>query len=199
MYIGTREHPKNVRQRVHLVAAALPHATPSDRHPAVRPDRQGPLVPRKSLTSCTLWDSIVSMEAKGIVFRKMEVIEETLRELRGLDKVTAARLEEDFFLKKGIERALQVCVEAVIDTAHRIVSLADKPPCSTAGKALDAIESLGVIDKASSYTPMVQFRNIVVHRYGSVDNEIIVGILDRHLDDFDRFMNEVRRHAQGRP
>ena len=38
-----REHPKYVRQRVHLVAAALPHATPSDRHPAVRPDRKVPL------------------------------------------------------------------------------------------------------------------------------------------------------------
>ena len=39
-----RAHDKLRRVRqIHLVAAALPHATPSDRHPAVRPDREVPL------------------------------------------------------------------------------------------------------------------------------------------------------------
>lgn len=136
------------------------------------------------------------MKINGIVLRKIEIIEETLRELRDLDNITTAKLEQDFFLKKGIERSLQVCVEAVIDIAHRIISLEDHSPCSTAGKGLEVIESLGVIASASPYKPMVQFRNIVVHRYENVDNDIIVGILKRNLDDFDKYINEVRAYAQ---
>jgi uncharacterized protein YutE (UPF0331/DUF86 family) len=135
------------------------------------------------------------MKINGIVLRKIEIIEETLRELRSLDNITTATLESDFFLKKGIERSLQICVEALVDIAHRIISLKASAPCSTAGKALEAIEALGVIADASAYKPMVQFRNIVVHRYEDVDNDIIVGILKRNLDDFDRYINEIMKYA----
>lgn len=136
------------------------------------------------------------MQTNGVIYRKIEVIEETLRKLRELGDVTTEKLNGDFFLNKGIERAIQICVEAVVDIAHRIVSLENRPPCSTAGKALEAIDALGVIASASAYKPMVQFRNIVVHRYETVDNEIIIRILNRHLDDFERFMDEVRDYAQ---
>jgi len=139
------------------------------------------------------------MRINGIVLRKIEIIEETVSKLRELDGATTATLNDDFFLKKGVERALQVCVEAVIDIAHRIVSLENRSPCSTAGKALDAIAALGVIESASPYKPMVQFRNIVVHRYEIVDNEVLVGILQKHLDDFGRFIDEVRCYANRKP
>ena len=138
------------------------------------------------------------MKINGIVLRKIEIIGETIRELRSLEDITTEKLESDFYLKKGIERSLQVCVEAVIDIAHRIISLEANSPCSTAGKALDAIESLGVIASASAYKPMVQFRNIVVHRYENVDNEIIVGILKRNLGDFDKYIREVQSYAESK-
>lgn len=136
------------------------------------------------------------MNANGVILRKIEILDETVRKLRELKGITVARLDKDFFLKKGVERALQVCVEAVVDIAHRIVSIEGRPPCSTAGKALEAIQSLGVIADAATYKPMVQFRNIVVHRYENVDDAIVIGILDRHLDDFDRFIGEVTQYAQ---
>ncbi len=135
------------------------------------------------------------MQVNGVILRKLEIIDETVRKLRELGDVTSARLEADFFLKKGIERALQICVEAVTDVAHRLVALEGRPPSSTAGKALDAIASMGAIVSAAAYRPMVQFRNIVVHRYEIVDNEILLGILRCHLDDFQRFMDEIRGYV----
>ena len=83
-------------------------------------------------------------------------------------------------------------MEAVIDVAHRVLSLHDQPPASTAGKALDALQSLGAIQDASSYKRMVQFRNLVVHRYETVDNAVLVEILERYLDDFARFLQEIQ-------
>ncbi len=135
------------------------------------------------------------MKANGVIVRKIEIISETVGKLRELGPVTVPQLEGDFFLKKGVERALQICVEAVIDIAHRIVSLEGRSPCSTAGKALEAIENTGAIASARAYRPMVQFRNIVVHRYEIVDNEVLVGILSKHLGDFDRFMGEIQDYA----
>lgn len=138
------------------------------------------------------------MKLNGVIFRKIEVIEETLRKLRELGDITTETLNNDFFLNKGIERSIQVCIEAVIDIAHRIISLESTAPCITAGEALDAIERLHVIDSASLYKPMVQFRNIVVHQYEGVDKEIVVTVLSNHLNDFDRFISEVRNYAQNK-
>jgi len=40
------------------------------------------------------------MKINGIVLRKIEIIGETLRELRSLEDITTAKLESEFFLKK---------------------------------------------------------------------------------------------------
>jgi uncharacterized protein YutE (UPF0331/DUF86 family) len=139
------------------------------------------------------------MTINGVVLRKLEIIDETVSKLRGLGSVTTAKLESDFFLKKGVERALQVCVEAVIDVSHRIISLQAHPPCSTASKALEAIAAIGVLKTADAYKPMVQFRNVVVHRYEEIDNSVLIGILEHHLIDFDQFNAEVRNYAKSQP
>jgi uncharacterized protein YutE (UPF0331/DUF86 family) len=43
----------------------------------------------------------------------------------------------------------------------------------------------------SAMTKMTQFRNIVVHDYARIDPEIVIGILNRDMDDFKRFAAEV--------
>ncbi len=135
----------------------------------------------------------------GVLVRKVEIISETIRRIRDLPELSAPVLEKDFFLKRGIERSLQICVEAVIDTAHRILSLHDQPPASTASKALEALQSLGAIQDASMYKKMIQFRNLVVHRYETVDNAILVDIIHHHLDDFFHFIREIQAYEKSAP
>lgn len=38
---------------------------------------------------------------------------------------------------------------------------------------------------------MTMFRNIVVHDYARIDPEIVVGILHRDVEDFNRFAAEI--------
>lgn len=130
----------------------------------------------------------------GVLARKVEIISETVRKIRGLPGITIRTLDEDYFLKRGIERSLQISIEAILDIAHRLISLLGQPPASTGSKALEALESLGVIRDASSYKKMIQFRNLVVHRYDTVDNAVLLDILRNHLDDFDRFVGEIRKY-----
>ena len=111
--------------------------------------------------------------------------------LRGLGEVTVARLDGDHFLKHGVERALQICVEVVIDVAQRILSLEGRPPAPTAFDALSGLEAMGVIASAERYRTMVQFRNFIVHRYERVDSVVLVDILSHHLDDLTAFRDEV--------
>ena len=105
--------------------------------------------------------------------------------------MTVARLDGDHFLKHGVERALQICVEVVIDVAQRVLSLEGRPPAPTAFDALSGLAAMGVIASAARYRTMVQFRNLVVHQYARVDSAVLVDILQNHLGDLTAFRDEV--------
>ncbi len=100
-------------------------------------------------------------------------------------------LDKDHFLKHGIERSLQICVEIVVDVAQRILSLEGRPPSPTASSALTGLEAMGILASAESYRSMIQFRNYVVHRYERVDSGILISIISEHLDDLTAFRDEV--------
>jgi uncharacterized protein YutE (UPF0331/DUF86 family) len=131
------------------------------------------------------------MKHNGVILKKFSLLDDEVARLRGLGEVTEARLDADHFLKHGVERALQICVEVVIDVAQRILSLEGRQPAPTAYDALCGLEALGVIASAERYRKMIQFRNFVVHRYERVAAAVLVDILHHHLDDLTAFRDEV--------
>ncbi len=46
-------------------------------------------------------------------------------------------------------------------------------------------------DQLAVMEKMAKFRNIVVHQYETVDAEIVILVLRRHLDDFKQFSDSV--------
>jgi uncharacterized protein YutE (UPF0331/DUF86 family) len=50
---------------------------------------------------------------------------------------------------------------------------------------------MGILGRYDAYFKMVQFRNFIVHRYESVDNAVLVDMVNRRLVDFERFRNEI--------
>jgi uncharacterized protein YutE (UPF0331/DUF86 family) len=127
----------------------------------------------------------------GVILKKFAVMDDEIARLRALGPVATAQLEGDHFLKHGIERALQICVEVVVDVAQRILSLEGRQPAATAFDALSALEAMGIVASAERYRTMIQFRNFVVHRYERVDSAVLVDILRNRLDDLTAFRNEV--------
>jgi uncharacterized protein YutE (UPF0331/DUF86 family) len=137
---------------------------------------------------------VAAMKYNGVIQRKIERIAENTRKLRSILPVSSPRLVSDFFLRSGIERTLQVSVEAMIDVANRICSLENQLPASDSYQSLCALAELGVIAQAERYRDMIRFRNFMVHRYENVDPENIVAILSHHLGDFDAFVKEIESY-----
>jgi len=135
------------------------------------------------------------MRYNGIIQRKLELIAGNTRRLRALLPITTERLQSDFFLQSGIERTLQVSIEAMIDIANRLASLANQPPASDSWQALVQLQAMGVIRQADRYRNMVRFRNFIVHRYESVAPANIAAILTKNLEDFDAFIQEIEAHG----
>jgi len=132
----------------------------------------------------------------GIILKKFQTLDDVLAELRSLEGVTVDELHENWLKRRAIERDLQVLVEIVIDVCQRIISLASQTPTDTGAQAIQRCVALGALASADTYKEMVQFRNFVVHRYESVDIAILVDVINRHLDDFEKFQREVLEYAQ---
>lgn len=134
------------------------------------------------------------MKYNGIIVKKIEIIEERLLKLEKLLPLTTEVLANDFFLKSGVERTLQVCIEAVIDISERIISLEGGSPATSSFNALKKLEDYGILEQADNYRKMIQFRNFIVHRYESIDNEELVFICNTKLNDFKDFIVELQNY-----
>lgn len=102
-------------------------------------------------------------------------------------------LLDDFTIQDAIVLNLLRACEAAIDLAmHRVAAGRLGIPQSSR----DAFE---LLLQAKQITPeaavamknMVGFRNIAVHSYQQLQRPILEAILERHLADFETFLNEV--------
>lgn len=138
----------------------------------------------------------------GVIAQKLQSLDHVLSELRSLGHISIRQLEQDWRTKKAVERNLQILVEIVIDICQRLLSLDGQAPATTGRDAVDRAISSGFIDRNDAYFKMVQFRNFVVHRYEHVNNEILAGMVNQRLGDFEQFRNEVmdyvRKTADGK-
>lgn len=127
----------------------------------------------------------------GVIAQKLQQLDMVLTELRSLGCLTISDLNKDWRTKRAVERSLQILVEIVIDVCQRILSLLEQTPATTGKHALERIVDLGILRRQDAYTKMVQFRNFIVHRYEKVDNAILVEMVNRKLEDFENFRNEI--------
>jgi uncharacterized protein YutE (UPF0331/DUF86 family) len=135
----------------------------------------------------------------GVIINKLQAMEEVITELRSLGKITTQMLEKNWQSRKAVERNLQVMVEVVIDVCQRIISLARQIPATTSADAVERCIKLGALSEKEAYKKMVQFRNFIVHRYEKIDVEILVDIVNNHLQDFETFRDEVLAYAKAQP
>ena len=126
----------------------------------------------------------------GVITGKLSNLRQRLDELRTLYPLSQERLQE-WLVLRAVERDLQVAVEIVVDVCQRLMSLAGQPPAATSRAAVEGCVSLGVLSAAAPYRQMVGFRNLVVHRYEFVAPEVLLELVNCHLDDFEQFIAEV--------
>jgi uncharacterized protein YutE (UPF0331/DUF86 family) len=128
--------------------------------------------------------------------RKMIAVQERVLRLRRLaEKLNSF---DDYHCsddaKDVAERNLQIAIEACLDIGKIIISREKLPePKDYKGVFLALAQAQIIRSETTRFlSDMAGARNILVHGYDKIDNGLIYGILKRHLDDFDFFLNEIR-------
>lgn len=136
------------------------------------------------------------MAINSVILRKLQVLDETIGELRSLGTITEEQLTKNWLTMRAVERDLQIAVEVMIDVCQRLIALSGQTPVDSAGEAIERVVQMGALSNIYPYRQMVQFRNLVVHHYERVDISVLVDIVNYHLNDFEAFRKEILTYAQ---
>jgi uncharacterized protein YutE (UPF0331/DUF86 family) len=129
---------------------------------------------------------------KERVLAKIDELEGYLREL---EQVKPVSLEEykKIEKKRSSERLLQLSIECMIDICALMVTGLRLGLPSEEDDLFERLEQAGIISPLMKETlrKMKAFRNILVHEYGRIDDELVYEILQNKLNDFEAFKREI--------
>lgn len=95
--------------------------------------------------------------------------------------------------KRSCERLLQLCVECVIDVCKLLVAQLRLGLPSEENDLFTKLENKGVLSQpvAEVVRQMRGFRNILIHEYAAVDDELVYAYVGTRLGDFESFKKEI--------
>jgi len=135
----------------------------------------------------------------------MKRIEQKMREIMDSLAVIEDGLphsEEEFIsaglVKDGIYKRLEFCIQNITDIFSMIYSSRKLGVPGTVDDVFQGMLKKGVLPKKVVLLAeeMKGMRNVLVHKYGEIDDELAYEFLSNQLSDFEAFEKEVRKYLQ---
>ncbi len=113
-----------------------------------------------------------------VILRKLEKLREYIDALRMAKDITWEKYRKNIRDRAFVERYIHVAIQNVFDIANHIIAYQRWKEPETYREAFSVLASHGVLphEKVSDFQNMASFRNMVVHHYEKVDNEMVFGI-----------------------
>ncbi len=133
------------------------------------------------------------MVDKTLILRKLADLETYIQQISQFKLLTVEKYRADWKTQRIVERTLHLMIENCIDVAGHIISDNKLPIPDSYADGFRILHENGIVSDAlvTALVKMAKFRNIVVHQYEKVDPEIVISILRNHIEDFQRFSNEI--------
>jgi uncharacterized protein YutE (UPF0331/DUF86 family) len=128
---------------------------------------------------------------EGRVSRLLRGIDERVDRLDGQRQFASERRDDPLWLD-GVKYSFVTAIEGCVDVAHHLGASERWGAPDTNAAAFTILARHGVIDGhlAERMAQAVGFRNVLVHQYLTVDDDVVVAALD-DLDDLAGFVRQV--------
>lgn len=135
-----------------------------------------------------------------IILRKVAKLKEYVDELRLADDINWEKYQKNIRDRAFVERYIHIAIQTVFDIAGHIISYQGWKEPETYRETFSALASHGVLpeEKILDFQNMASFRNLLVHHYEKVENEVIFGIFKKKLNDFDLFAEHILEYLKKR-
>ncbi len=130
---------------------------------------------------------------KKRIFSKFEEMDKYLEELNEIKPSNFDEYKNLIEKKRACERLLQIIIESVIDVCNIITS------DLRLGIPADEEDMFTKLEKKSVITKKIKnilinikgMRNVLVHKYDIVKDELVFEAISKKLGDFERFRTEI--------
>jgi len=136
------------------------------------------------------------MDEKKIL-AKIDELDSYLEELNNIMPGSLEEYETSIKDKRACERLLQISIEVVLDIGNIILSGLKLGLPSEEDEVFDKLSEKQIISKKGAVVlkEMKSFRNVLVHKYGIVNDELVFENLNR-LNDFSDFKEEILKYLK---
>ena len=129
---------------------------------------------------------------KDRILAKIDELDAYLGELKQIAPSGYAEYQQ-IEKKRSCERLLQLCIECVIDVCKLIVVQLRLGLPSEENDLFAKLEDKGLLSHqvAEVVRQMRGFRNILIHEYAAIDDELVYTYVNTRLGDFESFKKEI--------
>ena len=124
------------------------------------------------------------------ILDKMDEMDAYISELSEYVPDDEESYHDNSMLKRACERAFQLSCETLLDICNLIIAGKGFGLPKNSKNSMEKLADHGIITKdlAVRLSEMVGFRNLLVHKYGTVDDSMAFNYLSGELEDFYEFL-----------
>ncbi len=133
------------------------------------------------------------MVDKALILRKVASLAEYRKQIGEYSTITVDQYRSDWKIQRIVERTLQMMIELCADIASHVISDNGLRTPETYADTFRVLAENSVLtpEQLAVMEKMAKFRNIVVHQYETVNAEIVILVLRKHLNDFIQFSDSA--------
>ena len=128
------------------------------------------------------------------IISKIAETEQTLAELREIQPTTITEYKHNIEKRRACERLLQISIETILDTCALLEKQTRSGLPNNENDILERLKEKNILpkDTIELIKEIKSVRNILVHKYGRVDDDLIYDDL-QHLSDFDKILQDIKQ------
>ena len=133
------------------------------------------------------------MVDKFLLLRKIAELEECFKQISEYSDLSVREYSDNWRTQRIVERTLQMMIELCVDTASHIISDESYRIPKSYADTFKVLYENGIIEEKlfEKMEKMAKFRNIVVHHYDKIDEEIVIAILRKDINDFVEYKDAI--------
>jgi len=142
---------------------------------------------------CAKSFTVAKMVDRILLERILSEITAEVNDLKNATDITWEVYKTDKRARRFVERTLHVIIEACIDVGHHIISDEKMREPSSYRDTFTVLAENGILRPSDleRFENMASFRNLLVHYYERIDDEIVFGIFKTDLPDFEFFVSRI--------
>lgn len=126
---------------------------------------------------------------QNILHRKLDYITECIADIRANIPKTLGDYSREKRTRFFLERLLQTMIEAAIDINNHIISSLEMQPAATYTESFEKLGKAGLLPESLTIeiSRAGGMRNVLVHEYATINNEIVYNQLEPACQQFSRY------------